>query len=190
MRVVAGTARSIRLNAPEGLATRPTTDRIKETLFNMLRNDIPGCRFLDLFAGSGGVGIEALSRGAAEAVFLEHDRRAAFCIRNNLEKTRLQERGRLITSDVFSGLLELETLGEPFDVIFMDPPYGQGWELRVLKRLSSSRLIHEDTLIIYEASLDTVWKKEDIPGFREIRVREYKTNKHVFLKAERNRDEV
>ena len=90
MRVIAGSARRIPLVAPEGKNTRPTTDRIKETLFNMLQDDIPGCQFLDLFSGSGGIGIEALSRGAKQAVLVEFGKEALECIRKNLEKTKLK----------------------------------------------------------------------------------------------------
>ena len=84
MRVIAGTARSLPLKTIDGPETRPTTDRIKETLFNMLQMDVPGCRFLDLYAGSGAIGIEALSRGARQSVFVEHNPKAAQCIRENL----------------------------------------------------------------------------------------------------------
>lgn len=93
MRVIAGSARRIPLVAPEGKNTRPTTDRIKETLFNMLQDDIPGCQFLDLFSGSGGIGIEALSRGAKQAVLVEFGKEALECIRKNLEKTKLKRPG-------------------------------------------------------------------------------------------------
>ena len=92
MRVIAGTARHLKLKTIEGINTRPTTDRIKETLFNMLSYDVEGSRFLDLFSGSGAIGIEALSRGARAAVFVENNRKAARCIRENLEHTHLAER--------------------------------------------------------------------------------------------------
>ena len=90
MRVIAGKARRLPLVSPEGRGTRPTTDRIKETLFNILQDDIPGCRFLDLFSGSGAIGIEAISRGAKEAVFVEFGKEALSCIRANLKKTKLE----------------------------------------------------------------------------------------------------
>ena len=90
MRVIAGTARHLKLKTMEGMNTRPTTDRIKETLFNMLSFHVEGSRFLDLFSGSGAIGIEALSRGAKEAVFVENNRKAAGCIRDNLKFTRLE----------------------------------------------------------------------------------------------------
>ena len=89
MRIIAGTARSLPLKTIEGLETRPTTDKIKETLFNMLQNDVPGCYFLDLFAGSGQIGLEAISRGALYAVFIENNRKAMECIKENLKFTRL-----------------------------------------------------------------------------------------------------
>ena len=92
MRVIAGSARRLNLKTIEGLDTRPTTDRIKETLFNMINPRLPGSSFLDLFSGSGGIGIEALSRGAAQAVFVEQNPKAVECIRENLSTTRLEER--------------------------------------------------------------------------------------------------
>ena len=94
MRVIAGSARRLTLKTIEGMDTRPTTDRIKETLFNMIQNDIYGCTFLDLFSGSGAIGIEALSRGAKEAVFVEKNPKAADCIRDNLKAARLLIRRR------------------------------------------------------------------------------------------------
>ena len=89
MRVIAGTARSMPLKTVKGMDVRPTTDKTKETLFNVLQTDVPDSRFLDLFSGSGAIGIEALSRGAASAVFVEHNRQAVACIKENLTKTKL-----------------------------------------------------------------------------------------------------
>ena len=102
MRVIAGSARRLRLKTIDGMETRPTTDRIKETLFNMIHDDLYGCAFLDLFAGSGGIGIEALSRGAKSAVFVEKDKRAASCIRENLAATRLADRALVMCCDAFA----------------------------------------------------------------------------------------
>ena len=107
MRVIAGTARHLILKTIPGMNTRPTTDRIKETLFNMLSWQVEGSRFLDLFSGSGGIGIEALSRGARQAVFVEHNRRAAACIRENLEHTRLHEKG-LVLADIVDDILNID----------------------------------------------------------------------------------
>ena len=122
MRVIAGSAKSMPLKTIAGMETRPTTDRIKETLFNMLQPHLCESRFLDLFAGSGGIGIEALSRGADYCAFVEKNRKAAAVIRENLRFTKLEDRGQIYTGDVFQVLVQLEG-EEPFDCIFMDPPY-------------------------------------------------------------------
>ena len=185
MRVIAGSARRLILKTIPGDATRPTTDRIKETLFNILQNDIPGSRFLDLFAGNGGIGIEALSRGAQEAVFVDKSKEAASCIRDNLLHTRLMEDARVMNMDVIQALrvLETDTFREqkPFHIIFMDPPYGQGLEKAVLENLALNSLCTEDTLIIVEADLHTDFSYLPEMGFSAVRIKEYKTNKHVFI---------
>ena len=125
MRVIAGSARSLRLKTLDGMDTRPTTDRIKETLFNIISPSIFDSIFLDLFSGSGGIGIEALSRGAREAVFVENNPKAMACIKENLKFTRLEAKAATMTTDVMDALYRLE--GEKvFDFIFMDPPYDQG----------------------------------------------------------------
>lgn len=122
-RVIAGRARSIRLRAP-GEGTRPLGDRVKQTLFAMLEPTLPGSRFLDLFAGSGAAGIEALSRGAAEAVFIEHDAGACRVIAANLAQTGLAERGRVVRADVLAWLRDPARAGEPpWDLVVADPPY-------------------------------------------------------------------
>ena len=114
---------SLPLKTIEGLETRPTTDKIKETLFNMLQNDVPGCYFLDLFAGSGQIGLEAISRGALYAVFIENNRKAAKCIEDNIAFTKFTKESRLLTTDVISGISSLE--GKyTFDIIFMDIEFG------------------------------------------------------------------
>ena len=188
MRVIAGKARRLPLKTIEGLDTRPTTDRIKETLFNILQDDIPGCRFLDLFAGSGGIGIEALSRGAREAVFVENNRKAALCITENLKFTRLDTQARLLTMDVMQALNKLSFEGQSFDVIFMDPPYNNLWEQKVLEQLVSSSLITEDTLVIVEASLDTDFSYLGSMGYEVLKRKEYKTNVHMFLQRTKGVD--
>ena len=184
MRVIAGRARRLNLVTVPGPDTRPTTDRIKETLFNILQPEIPGCRFLDLFAGSGAVGIEALSRGAEETVFVEKDPRAVRCIRENLRTTRLEKEARVLDCTAASALTRLEREGRPFDVIFMDPPYNQDWEKQVLYSLSQSVLANTDTLIVVEASLETDLSCAGEWGYRIFRSKKYKTNQHIFLMKE------
>ncbi len=180
MRVIAGSAKRLQLKTVAGLDTRPTTDRIKETLFNMIAPWIPGSRFLDLFAGSGGIGIEALSRGAQEAVFVEKNPKAVACIKENLEHTKLNNKGSIIGTDVLSALNRLNGQKE-FDYIFMDPPYNQLLEKSVLEYLSNSDLLSDEAVIIVEASLETEFDYLEELGFAVIKEKEYKTNKHIFI---------
>lgn len=180
MRIIAGTARSLPLRTIDGIDTRPTTDRIKETLFNMLQNEVPGSYFLDLFAGSGQIGLEAVSRGAKFAVFVENNKKAAACIEENIRFTKFTKETKLIQSDVLTALRSLEGKYQ-FDVIFMDPPYGQEYEKNVLDYLKQSSLIHEDTLIIVEASLETTFDYLAEMGYNLVKHKRYKTNAHAFI---------
>ena len=180
MRVIAGTARSLPLVTPEGADTRPTTDRIKETLFNMLQTYIPGCAFADLFSGSGGIGIEALSRGARKAYFIENAPKAISCIEQNLAFTKLEERAILLKQDVCAGLNNIYE--KEIDVCFMDPPYVQEQEKRVLSVLHGMKYVTRDTLIIVEASLYTDFSYLEEMGYTLEKEKRYKTNKHVFIR--------
>ena len=188
MRVIAGTAKHLKLKTMEGMNTRRTTDRIKETLFNMLSFHVEGSRFLDLFGGSGGIGIEALSRGADEVVFVEHNRKAASCIRENLAHTHLEDRAVLLCEDVMQALRRLDKKGESFSFIFMDPPYGKLLEKKVLLFLAESSLCGPETTIIVEADLHTDFsylKGTKLSIFREKR---YKTNQHIFIRQNETDD--
>lgn len=180
MRIIAGTARSLPLKTAEGLDTRPTTDKIKETLFNVLQADVPGAYVLDLFAGSGQIGLESLSRGAAYAVFVENNRKAAKCIEENIAFTRFDKVSRLMVSDVMSALPTLEGR-YTFDLIFMDPPYQKGLEEEVLRYLSRSSLLKPHARIIVEAALDTKFGYLDELGLAIAKCKRYKTNQHVFI---------
>ncbi|MBS6644755.1 MAG: 16S rRNA (guanine(966)-N(2))-methyltransferase RsmD [Clostridiaceae bacterium] len=181
MRVIAGSARRLLLKTIDGLDTRPTTDRIKETLFNMIQPGMADCKFLDLFSGSGGIGIEALSRGAELAVFIENNPKAVSCIKENLAATRLEDRGMVMACDVLTGLKRLEGKGHVFDYIFMDPPYDHEHERYVLEYLSGSALINKETTIIIEASLNTTFDYLETFGFIVEKEKNYKTNKHIFV---------
>ncbi len=183
MRVIAGSAKRIQLKTIEGLDTRPTTDRIKETLFNMISQYLADSSFLDLFSGSGAIGIEALSRGASEASFVEQSKKAMECIRENLKITKLAEYATLYETDVLNALSRMEGK-KKFDYVFMDPPYNQLLEKRVLEYLSKSDLLSEDALIIVEASLETDFSYANGLGFAIIKEKTYKTNKHIFLEKE------
>lgn len=180
MRVIAGTARRLHLKTPEGMDTRPTTDRIKETLFNMIQAQVPGSVFVDLFSGSGGIGIEALSRGAKHAYFVENAREAISCIQENLSFTKLADKATLIKQDA-AGALSLISEKEA-DIIFMDPPYRSGCEKNIFSVLANQRYVTEDTLIIVEAELKKDFGFLEELGFTVIKEKNYKTNKHVFVK--------
>lgn len=180
MRVIAGTARRLQLKTPEGKDTRPTTDRIKETLFNMIQNDVPGCVFLDLFSGSGGIGIEALSRGAKKAYFVENDRHAIDCIEANLKHTKLTENAMVLKQDAVTALQY--SIHEPADVIFADPPYQKGYHRMILMAAAGSKAVTEDTLLIIEETKDEDFFFCAEFGFEMIKEKIYKTNKHVFLR--------
>lgn len=180
MRVIAGVARSMPLKTPDGPDTRPTTDRIKETLFNILQNEIPGAVFVDLFSGSGGIGIEALSRGARKAYFIENAPKAIACIQDNLNFTKFTDKAVVLKQEAALALTSI--FEKEVDIIFMDPPYNSGYEERVLNVLSGMKYITEDTLIIVEASLKTEMDYLESLGFELIREKKYKTNKHLFIK--------
>jgi len=182
MRVIAGKAKGLTLKTMKGDHTRPTTDRVKETLFNILAFNLADCYFLDLFSGSGAIGIEALSRGAGHAYFVDNNKKAIGCIKENLEFTRLGRQAAVIKDDVLSALKYLtpET-GKP-DIIFMDPPYNQLLEKKVLIELSHSSLVKKETLIIVEADIKTEFDYLEGLGFTIIREKRYGSNKHVFIK--------
>ena len=183
MRVIAGKPRRLPLVSPEGRDTRPTTDRIKETLFNILQDEVPGCNFLDLFSGSGGIGIEALSRGAREAVFVEFGKEALACIRANLNKTRLVDQAMILPVEVGYGISKLEKMGKKFDIVYADPPYKKGFEPKILDLLAESEIVKPGALVILESSLDTSPDYVDEKVYEMIRIKEYKNNQHVFLRA-------
>lgn len=182
MRVIAGKARSLKLKTPEGLDTRPTTDRIKETLFNMLQPYLPDGIFIDLFSGSGGIGIEALSRGAKHAYFIENSKNAIACILDNLKFTRLTEDATVLKQDALSALSGIHE--KEADVIFMDPPYGQEFEKQVLALLKNMPYVTENTLIVVEAMRDEDFSYVEDIGYEIVKDKRYKTNKHVFLKLQ------
>lgn len=180
MRVIAGKARSLKLKTPEGEHTRPTTDRIKETLFNMLQPSLPDSIFIDLFSGSGGIGIEALSRGAAHAYFVDNNKQAVDCIMDNLKFTKLSEQATIFRQDVFGALDSIHE--KEADIIFMDPPYNAGYEKQVLQCLSSKSYVTDRTVLIIEAMLHTDFSYVEQFGYQIEKEKRYKTNKHIFLR--------
>ena len=182
MRVIAGAAKGHNLQTIEGLTTRPTTDRIKETLFNIIAFDLPECSFLDLFAGSGGIGIEALSRGASEAVFVDASAECQAVITDNLKHTKLQDRAKLMKTDVLSALDKLAAEGKSFDIIFMDPPYESELYGPVLQKIVETGILKLEGYIITERSSQIPL---EIPaGMEVLREKAYKTTILTFLGLE------
>ncbi len=179
MRVIAGSARRLKLVTPEGNDTRPTQDRIKETLFNMIQMQVPGAVFIDLFSGSGGIGIEALSRGAKKAYFIENAANAYKCILTNLKTTHFEEISTVIKSDVVIGLRNIHE--EEADIIFIDPPYHDDLYQRTLMQLETMNYVTANTMIIIEAPVEMDFSFVEDIGFEVRREKEYKTNKHVFI---------
>lgn len=154
MRVIAGSARGTRLAAPRGMRTRPTADRVREALFSIIqsRYELDGARVLDMCAGTGGLGIEALSRGASTCCFVEKDREALKCLRQNLLATRCAERATLLEMDLLRALPLLAGRGSRFSIIFFDPPYASELYTPVMRSLSSLGLLEPDGLFIAESA--------------------------------------
>ena len=155
MRVIAGTYRSRILKSLKGLALRPTSDRLRETLFNVLGDAVDGARFIDLFAGTGAVGIEALSRGASEVVFIENHAPAATLIRRNLESLDIRSGATVLPIDAVRGLEKLAAKVTPaklgYDFVFIDPPYAEAEQYaRVLRFLGASPSVQTGAIVIVE----------------------------------------
>ena len=183
MRVIAGTARSLPLKCPKGMDTRPTTDRIKETLFNILQPYTQGSVFVDCFSGSGAIGIEAVSRGAQKAYFIENAQAAVSCIEANLAFTKFADRAVILKQDAISALNSI--FEKEVDIVFMDPPYGQDLEKQMLSVLRNHRYVTEETLIIVEADIKTDFSYAEELGYEIVKEKKYKTNKHMFLRLTR-----
>ena len=171
MRVITGKARGFNLKTPEGLQTRPTADRVKEALFSIIQFDIPGARVLDLFGGTGQLGIEALSRGAKSATFVDASNTACNLIRENLKRTRLQEESRVICSDY---LAFLGRCSEKYDIIFLDPPYAEVFLENALNRITEIDILQSGGIIITERPLEKELSM-DFPGYS--RSKDYKYGK-------------
>jgi 16S rRNA (guanine(966)-N(2))-methyltransferase RsmD len=158
MRIITGSARGVKLDTLEGEATRPTTERVKEALFSMLQFELEGREVLDLFAGSGQLGLEALSRGAAGAVFVDESRKAADIVLSNAKKTRLSDRCRITAMDYKSYLRG--KLSRRFDIVFLDPPYASGFLADSLRVLSHGGLTNSGALIACECDTSVAVTKK------------------------------
>jgi len=180
MRVITGTAKGKRLKTPEGLRTRPTADRVKEAVFSAIQFEIPNASFLDLFAGSGQMGIEALSRGASYAVFVDVHREACRLIQENIKLTGFERMAQIVQSDYMG---YLERCREKFDLIFLDPPYAEVFLENALKKISEIDILTDCGIIICERPADKRLDME-IPGLSRSKDYRYgKTWITIFQKA-------
>ena len=150
MRVITGKARGVQLKTPDGLATRPTSDRVKEALFSIIQFEIPGMKVLDLFAGSGQLGIEALSRGAEHAVFVDAGEAACKVIKENLRRTKLEAQAKVVRSDY---LQYLKTTKETFGLILLDPPYAEVFLENALNCITEIDILQSGGIIVCERPL-------------------------------------
>ncbi len=151
MRVISGKARGVNLKTPAGTATRPTADRVKEAVFSIIQFDLPGATVLDLFGGTGQLGIEALSRGAKNAVFVDERDDACKLIRENLKRTKLEGEGRVIRSD-YSAFLK--STSQKFDIIFLDPPYAEVFLENSLNLITQIDILQSGGIIVTERPVE------------------------------------
>ena len=182
MRVISGTARSVPLKSLDGLATRPTADRVKEAVFSIIQFEIEGRQVLDLFGGSGQMAIEALSRGAAQADIVDCSKQAAAVIRENLKRTKLEDRARVVVSDYMQFL---NTTKNRYDLVFLDPPYAEKFLENALKRISEIDILKSGGIIVCEKPLEKILDV-DLPGFT--RSRDYRYGKTVITVFRRNNE--
>lgn len=157
MRVITGSARGRRLISPEGYDVRPTTDKVKESIFNIIQFDLPGACVLDLFAGSGQLGIEALSRGAEKAVFIDNSRKSLEVIKSNIELCRFSSMSQVLFSD---SLVFIKNTDLKFDIVFLDPPYKKELCNKALPDIS--RCLNPGAIIICETQNDEILPSDDI----------------------------
>ena len=150
MRVITGKARGVQLKTPDGLQTRPTADRVKEALFSIINFDLPGAKVLDLFGGTGQLGIEALSRGAASAVFVDAREESCRLIRENLKRTKLEQDARVVRSDYLD---YLNRCREQYNIIFLDPPYAEVFLENAIKKITEIDILQSDGIIVAERPL-------------------------------------
>ena len=174
MRVISGKARGTTLKTPDGLLTRPTTDRVKEALFSIIQFDIPGAKVLDLFGGTGQLGIEALSRGAKSAVFVDCQKNACMLIRENLKRAHMEDSAKVICSDYADFL---KKSGESYNIILLDPPYAEKFLENALKMITEIDILQSGGIIVTERPVEKNLDM-DFPGYA--RSKDYKYSSTIL----------
>ena len=183
MRVISGSARGTTLHSIDDINTRPTLDRVKESLFNIIQNQVEDAVVLDLFAGSGAIGIEFLSRGAEKVYFCDKSPKAVDMIKQNLDKTKLKDKATILNNDYIDCIDKIKNI--KFDIIFLDPPYKENFSKQAIKKISESKLLKNEGIIIVE----TDKPERDIKEIENINIdykiydlRKYGRASLIFLK--------
>jgi 16S rRNA (guanine966-N2)-methyltransferase len=172
LRIIGGSLKRRKIRSVEGWATRPTSDRVRESIFNILFDRTKGSHVLDLFAGTGAMGIEALSRGASSATFIDNEKTALLTIKKNIESLTLFSQAVVIAWDIRRNLQCLNHLSDHFDLVFMDPPYHSDLILPTLNHLQKGALLKSEAMIVIEhAAEESV--PSDMPGYRSVDERRY-----------------
>ena len=182
MRIISGKLKGKKLYSVKGMDLRPTSDRVKEAIFDILQDCFRGQNVLDLFAGTGALGIEALSRGARKAVFIEESRQSLNALRRNIEECHLKEHAEVLPREMKAGIRILQGRGESFHLIFLDPPYGKGLAGVTLKVLAQSSIIAPGALIVAEHSLTD--SLESIASLQMVDERKYGRTRVSFFRAD------
>ncbi|KXZ39614.1 16S rRNA (guanine(966)-N(2))-methyltransferase RsmD [Alkalithermobacter thermoalcaliphilus JW-YL-7 = DSM 7308] len=181
MRIISGTLRGLRLKSPKSMNIRPTSDRVKESVFNIINSNIADSFVLDLFSGTGSLGIECLSRGAYSCTFVDNSKESISILKENLNKARMLQKSDIIFSDVISALNKLAVKRDRFDIIFMDPPYLKKLIIPALETISKSEILEEDGIIIVEHdSKDVIPDK--VGNLTKYREKQYSSTKISFFK--------
>lgn len=183
MRVIAGQAKGIKLKSLKGLDTRPTSDRVKESLFNILAPYIEGSKILDLFSGTGNLGIEAISRGASFAYLVEKNKKCFNIIKENITKAKLNSKINILIKDAFIALKEFGKINESFDIIFMDPPYLKGFIIPCLQEIHSNNILNDNGFIVIEHDVKDILP-EKVQNLVKIKERRYGNTMISFYSKE------
>ena len=182
MRVIAGKAKGVVLKTPDGMLTRPTADRVKEAVFSILQFELPGTKVLDLFGGTGQLGIEAISRGAKSAVFVDAGDAPCKLIKENLRRAKMENEGRVVRSDYLQFLSQCR---ETFDIIFLDPPYAEVFLENAIKKISEIDILQSGGIIVAERPAEKALNVE-IEGYS--RTKDYKYGKTVLTLYHKDRE--
>lgn len=181
MRIISGKARGTKLYTLEGMNTRPTLDRVKESIFNIIQSEIDGAKILDLFAGSGAIGLECLSRGAEKAVLCDKSKEAIEIIKKNIEKTHMEEKTQVFNTD-FETCLE-NVKNQQFDIVYLDPPYATDYILKSLKKIIELGIVKKESIIIMETDDEQrILKEIENIEIKIVDKRKYGRATIIFLK--------